>query len=989
VVSVVCLVGSWVAMAELLQGLQVDYPKPWAITFAVHSGYALLLPVWLALRHRRLAAGRELPVPPRVLARGAAAFAVLSAVIAATWYVSLPQTTVGVNNAVYQSQSAFVFVLSVVLLGEAPAAHKMLGLCLSLAGIAVIAGGSAGKGAGNTTAGIAWVLVSTILYSTYEVLYARLTTAPAARAAVCGRRPATDATEAAGPLLDGADHHRAVTLPVDRAEMAALILTSMGLTTFVALWPVFFVAAATGVEQLARPSAATARLLALNAVLDTIYNLALLLGIALLSPLTMSLATVLVVPAGLIADYLLHSLVPDGWALAGSALLCAGFLVMTLCERRLARVRAATLPSVVQARASRRRVSLAAVALFVGVTEARDDASSRSFSVSVPRLKSGAAQAWSSAVKNLNATHAAASAALYRRAWEASNESDYDAYWEGARVSIAAALIGDAYPSRERSKELLRRELNGTTDDENPVGRTAISQLAAFSLLDTTSFQWAARAWGHSAMKARPTVSGACPRPLPVNGTRPLHVGYLSSNFGDHPIGHHIGAPLRLHDRSRFVVTCIATRSDGSAHARRLQSYCDTWAAVEGPKGVVPALLRLARPLDILIALDGWDLTNSMSALAELRHSCGEQGPLVLSFFGFLGTTGATFIDGVVTDAVATPGVEGQQQNTERLVLRHPTTFFVTDYAQLRAGEASEAALPTAQPEAYAFCSLNQLLRVGPAQLTSWLRILIRTSQPQDASAMPADGPPLHLLAYPPLAPEGIRRSIAWAAPRLLRAWEERLAQLGVAHEVRVSAAGEAGSNATLAAFADALLGRLRFTPLLPFEEHIAWKRAHCALGLDPFRYNGHTGTADMLAAGVPVLTLVSDEGAGMAGRAAASLLAAAGAPPSFVTSDVAAYEQSAVDHHAQWGVAGAWRPRVFDAAWSAAWVRDFEELLVGAVGSEVASRAALRQCKSDRAASKRLLGPPAPEGYGRSLAGGTGETAIARDRRPSPRPHR
>jgi hypothetical protein len=108
------------------------------------------------------------------------------------------------------------------------------------------------------------------------------------------------------------------------------------------------------------------------------------------------------------------------------------------------------------------------------------------------------------------------------------------------------------------------------------------------------------------------------------------------------------------------------------------------------------------------------------------------------------------------------------------------------------------------------------------------------------------------------------------------------------------------------------------FQPLMSWAEHLPAKRRRCTLGLDTPYYNGHTSVADLLWAGVPVLTVVEPD-AGIAGRAAASIIRAAGAPAAFVARSLAEYEDTAAAVYGAWAAAAAgggswdapllWRP--------------------------------------------------------------------------------
>jgi len=304
--------------------------------------------------------------------------------------------------------------------------------------------------------------------------------------------------------------------------------------------------------------------------------------------------------------------------------------------------------------------------------------------------------------------------------------------------------------------------------------------------------------------------------------------------------------------------------------------------------------------LHAVVSLDGYDVGHRADALA-LRPA-----PVTLSWFGFLGTTGAAYVDGVVADAIALPAADAALY-AERAVLRHPTTLFVADHAaqhpEVAAADAAGAPSANASAPGFTFCAFSQLFKVSPAAAAAWARIL-------DA----APGARLLLFDHPPIS----RAGLLAAHPRLAAA---------------------------------AAAGRLHFVGRLPRGEHLLRKRAQCSLALDTETYNGHSVAADLLFAHVPVLTLGGQPGAAMHGRAAASIAAAAGAPPFFYDSaDFDEYERRAARLHAAYAAArsGAapaaadaadgvlWRPAHDAPLWDTArWVREFEDVVLSWLGGE------------------------------------------------------
>ena len=352
---VVLLVATWLAMAELLQGLQDGYAKPAFIVYVTHSGYVLALLPWAALAWHRHASGRPAPASARRLVYAAAPLTVGAFAIALAWYVSLPLTTVASNTAIYTSASAFIVAFSVPLLGASVTVAKLAAVALSITGVVLVAFGGSGNSGRDTPAGFGWVVGSTAGYALYETVFAWVIAPPSAseggdgsdgdvsggdRGVVNdgggGGSGDTDGPITA-PLLNvektassnGADGSTpAASSLADKAECAALVLGAMGVWTLVLLWPVLLIANATGLEPFEAPPPPKARLLAYNVVLDSVNNLALLWGIATTSPLTMSVASTLVVPVGVVVDLLLHGTLPSALAAGGAVLIVSSVFVL-------------------------------------------------------------------------------------------------------------------------------------------------------------------------------------------------------------------------------------------------------------------------------------------------------------------------------------------------------------------------------------------------------------------------------------------------------------------------------------------------------------------------------------------------------------------------------------------------------------------------------------------------------------------------------------
>src|SRR4051812_14195086 len=149
-------------------------------------------------------------------------------------------------------------------------------------------------------------------------------------------------------------------------------------------------------------------------------------------------------------------------------------------------------------------------------------------------------------------------------------------------------------------------------------------------------------------LAAAPRFTYSMPTPRPR-----LRIGYISSDFGNHPVGHIVSALLGHHDRAAFEITAYATAPDrGSPERQRIQSTVEHFVDLTGLDAATAARRIHADAVDILIDLNGHTEGNRLDVLA-LRPA-----PVQATWFGFPGTTGVDFIDYVIADATVIPDAD-------------------------------------------------------------------------------------------------------------------------------------------------------------------------------------------------------------------------------------------------------------------------------------------------------------------------------------------
>ncbi len=319
----------------------------------------------------------------------------------------------------------------------------------------------------------------------------------------------------------------------------------------------------------------------------------------------------------------------------------------------------------------------------------------------------------------------------------------------------------------------------------------------------------------------------SAPRPAPR-----LRVGYLSADFGEHPVAQLLAAVLESHDRARFETFAFASGADdGGALRKRVKRSVEHFIDVtELPDAAVAAGMA-ERSIDVLIDLGG-HTTGSRTRVLAYRPA-----PLQVAFLGYPGTLGADFVDYVIADRHVIPEVMQSHYAEQPIYL--PQTCLPGERHSALDGvpDRRAAGLPR---DGLVFCCFNAAYKIAPPMFEIWMRILRRV-------------------------------------PGIL--WLRDMAD--VAKQNLAREAARCGVDP----------GRLIHARRVPTPAEHRARLALADLFLDTHPYNAHSTAHDALGAGVPVLTLRGDS---FAARVATSLLHAVGLPQLSVGTP-AAYEELAV----------------------------------------------------------------------------------------------
>ncbi len=304
--------------------------------------------------------------------------------------------------------------------------------------------------------------------------------------------------------------------------------------------------------------------------------------------------------------------------------------------------------------------------------------------------------------------------------------------------------------------------------------------------------------------------------PTAASSSQKLKLGFVSADFGQHPIAFLALSALEQLNRSECSIVCYSDGTTDDAYTERFRAVSSAWRNVCGESDQQVANLIAQDEVDVLFDLAG----HQGNRLGVFQR---RPAPVQITWLGYVGTTGLEEMDYLLADRHHVR--EGEETHFREAVLRMPDGYCC--YQPL-ADAPQVTPLPALRKDFFTFGSFNHTAKLSPSILTAWAEILERVPDSR------------LLLRYGGLNDLGLQQ-------RILRHFVER----GIARE------------------------RVRFAGWGPCRE-IMQEYCQIDLALDTQPYSGGLTTCEALWMGVPVVTW---PGKTFAGRHATSHLTTAGMP--------------------------------------------------------------------------------------------------------------
>ena len=312
-----------------------------------------------------------------------------------------------------------------------------------------------------------------------------------------------------------------------------------------------------------------------------------------------------------------------------------------------------------------------------------------------------------------------------------------------------------------------------------------------------------------------------------------IKIGYFSADFREHAVSYLTAELFELHDRENFEIIGFSYgRFKNDAMRNRLRIGFDQFIEVDELLDIEIAKKSRELQIDIAVDLSGFT-KDARTGIFSYRAA-----PIQISYAGYLGTTGASYIDYLIADQAIIPS-QSQKYYSEKII--YLPSFQVNDRKKSVSSKVysrEELGLPS---EGFIYCCFNSNFKILPQTFASWMSILKAT-----------EGSILYLHVDNLIAQKNLQKEA-----------ENR----GVSSK------------------------RLVFAYPLPRADYLARYRV-VDLFLDTFPYNAGTTASDALWVGVPVLTMAGES---FASRVASSIISAVELPE-LITYSTLEYELKAIE---------------------------------------------------------------------------------------------
>ncbi|EIC20523.1 O-linked N-acetylglucosamine transferase, SPINDLY family protein [Thiorhodovibrio frisius] len=198
-----------------------------------------------------------------------------------------------------------------------------------------------------------------------------------------------------------------------------------------------------------------------------------------------------------------------------------------------------------------------------------------------------------------------------------------------------------------------------------------------------------------------------------------VHIGYVSGDFHNHPVGYFLESVLKNHDHKKFSVHCYDTQGAQDDLTARLKRHAQVWRSLVGINDAGAAEQIRSDEIDILIDLSGHTAHNRLLVFAQ------RPAPVQVTWLGYFGTTGLPTIDYILADRYVVTETDEQFFSEKIVRLPHSYLCFTppTENVGIKPCRSARNFIK--------FASFNNIAKLSDQTIWLWAQIILRVPNSQ------------------------------------------------------------------------------------------------------------------------------------------------------------------------------------------------------------------------------------------------------------------
>ncbi|ORY08017.1 protein prenylyltransferase [Basidiobolus meristosporus CBS 931.73] len=404
------------------------------------------------------------------------------------------------------------------------------------------------------------------------------------------------------------------------------------------------------------------------------------------------------------------------------------------------------------------------------------------------------------------------------------------------------------------------------------------------------------------------TVYPPPPPPSPL-----IKIGYVSSDFNNHPLSHLMQSVFGLHDPNKFMVYCYATTAnDQSPYRAKIEREAHVFQNVSSwtTQAIVEQIVQDG--IHILVNLNGY------TKGARNEVFAARPAPILMAYMGFAGSLGAGWCDYLIADPVVCPPELVACERWRNLNnMEGLSNYQIQDGHITNNHEVEGIAVGDMDPEEASeeWVYTEKMIYMPHSYFVNDHRQGFRDEEDMKSTGLSTQANPeliwkleqkkrwtMRRELFPNLSDDTVIfanfNQLYKIDPSIFKVWLRILSRVpnSIMWLLRFPAAGEAHLLRTAEEYAGKdVASRVIFTDVAPKNVHIHRGRV-ADLFLDTPECNGHTTGCDILWSGTPILTYPRHNHK-LCSRVAASIAIATGHGDKMVVASEMEYEDVAVKY--------------------------------------------------------------------------------------------